>query len=63
MKANQYHRAGNTFRHTNYVKIPIEKRVHNRDKWKRKGEARKSQQKARIEEKKSSWWKKKWLKR
>ena len=59
-KANQFHRAGHTFRHTNYVEIPIEQRRHNKDKWKDKQtKERKQLQKQRIKEKRGGWWKRK----
>jgi len=58
-KANQYHQSGNTFRRTTSVKIPLRERMHNKDKWKTKGEERKKMQKARIKEKRGSWFKRK----
>ena len=56
-KANQYHRGGHTFRHTTSVKIPIKERRKNMEKWKDK--KRKVIQKARLEQKRGGWFKKK----
>jgi len=61
-KANQFHRAGNTFRNINFVKIPIEERNHNINKWKSRGIAKK-QKRESIKEEKSKWWKKKLMRR
>ena len=58
-RANQFHRAGNTFRRTGYIKIPIEERKHNKNKWKDKKIERRTIQKERIKEKRGGWWKKK----
>ena len=59
-KANQYHRGGHTFRHTNLTKIPMNQRRHNKDKWKeRKVRERKEIQKERIKQKRGSWFKRK----
>jgi len=59
-KANRYHQAGNTFRRTTSVKIPIEHRKHNKDKWKEiKKKERKQIQKVRRQEKRGGWWKRK----
>ena len=59
-KANQYHRAGHTFRNTTSVKIPLEQRRHNKEKWKEKQrKERKQIQKTRIQEKRGGWWKRK----
>jgi hypothetical protein len=52
-KANKYHSAGHTFRRTSQVKIPLEDRIHNKDKWKMRGDVRKETKQ------KSGWWKKK----
>jgi len=59
-KANQYHRGGNTFRHTTSVKIPLNDRRKNIVKWKdKKVKQRKEIQKARINQKRGGWWKRK----
>lgn len=61
-KANQFHRAGNTFRNINFVKIPVEERTHNKNKWKSK-EISKKQKREIVKEKKSNWWKKKLMRK
>jgi len=52
-KANQFHRAGNTFRHVNYIKIPRDKRLNNKAKWKNRDEIKKEVKQT------SKWWERK----
>jgi hypothetical protein len=52
-KANKYHSSGHTFRRISQVKIPLEDRIHNKDKWKMRGDVEKETKQ------KSGWWKKK----
>jgi len=53
-KANQYHRAGSTFRHVTDIKIPLEQRTNNKNKWKAREKIKKT-----SATKKGTWWDKK----
>jgi len=52
-KANQFHRAGNTYRRVTAIKVPLNERIHNTEKWKARDEIKKEKMK------KNKWWNKK----
>ena len=54
-KANQFHAAGNTFRRTSAVKIPMKERKYNKKKWKMKQDIEDDIKYKRRQK----WWKKK----